>query len=204
MKTFDGRPRMAEGRRMSSNNNNCGCIIILAVVIGVGSIISSCNDKHSSAPRVSQPSTGYVAPAPRYEAPERPSIPTVAEPFGQLQSGGFAGASSALKMKNDMSTPAYVKIYDSSRNLRATIYLRAGESYELGVTPDSYQIKYVTGPGSEWRGTSHYFGSSSTFYADKSPDYIGHNQRLSVTFYTVVTRGGSAGGNLNKIGEDDF
>jgi hypothetical protein len=25
-----------------------------------------------------------------------------------------------------------------------------------------------------------------------------------VTFYTVVTRGGSAGGNLNKIGEDDF
>jgi hypothetical protein len=189
---------------MSSNNNSCGCIIIIAVVIGVSSIISSCNDKHSSAPKVSQPSTGHVTPSPRHETPYRPTIPTVAEPFGQLQSGGFAGASSALKMTNDMSTPAYVKVYDSSRILRATIYLRAGENYELGVSPDSYLIKYVTGPGSEWRGTSHYFGSSSTFYADKSPDYIGYNQRLSVTFYSVVTRGASGGGNLKKIGEDDF
>lgn len=189
---------------MSSNNNNCGCIIILAVVIGVGSIVSSCNDKHSSAPTVSQPSTGYVAPAPRYEAPSRPAIPTVAEPFGQLQSGGFTGANSELKMINNMSTPAYVKIYDSSRTLRATIYLRAGESYALAVSPDSYLTKYVTGPGSEWRGTTHYFGSSSSFYADKSPDYIGQNQGLEITFYTVVTRGGAGTGSLSKIGEEDF
>jgi hypothetical protein len=34
--------------------------------LGVGSIISSCNVKHSSAPKVSQLSTGYVAPAPSY------------------------------------------------------------------------------------------------------------------------------------------
>jgi hypothetical protein len=189
---------------MSSNNNNCGCIIIIAVVLGVGSIISSCNDKHSSAPKVSQPSTGYVAPAPRYETPSRPVIPTVAEPFGQLQSGGAVGSTAALAMTNSMSTPAYVKIYDSSRNLRATIYLRSGETYELGVSPDSYLIKYVTGPGSEWRGTSHYFGSSSTFYSDKSPAYIGSNQKLSVRFFTRVTRGGSGSSNLNKIGEDDF
>jgi len=189
---------------MSSNNNNCGCIIIIAVVLGVGSIINSCNDKHSSAPTVSQPSTGYVAPAPRYEAPSRPAIPTVAEPFGQLQSGGVIGASAALEMKNNMSTPAYVKIYDSSRNLKATIYLRVGESYELGVSPDSYLIKYVTGSGSEWRGTTHFFGSGSSFYSDKEPVYIGLNQKLSVTFFTRVTRGGSGGSNLNKIGEEDF
>jgi hypothetical protein len=189
---------------MSSNNNNCGCIIIFAVVLGLGSIISSCNDKHSSAPTVSQPSTGYVTPAPRYEAPSRPAIPTVSEPVGQLQSGGVSGASSALEMTNNMSTPAYVKIYDTSRNVRATIYLRAGESYELGVTPDSYLIKYVTGSGSEWRGTTHYFGSSSSFYADKSAAYIGSNQKLTVTFFTRVTRGGSSGSTLNKIGEDDF
>jgi hypothetical protein len=188
---------------MSSQDQGCGCLTIIGFVIAAG-LISKCNDKHSSAPRVSQPSTGYVAPAPRYEAPERPSIPTVAEPFGQLQSGGFAGASSALKINNDMNTPAYVKIYDSSHSLRATIYLRAGESYELGVTPDSYLIKYVTGPGSEWRGTSHYFGSSSSFYADKSPDYIGQNQRLTVRFFTVVTRGGSGGGSLNRISEEEF
>jgi hypothetical protein len=189
---------------MSDNNNSCGCIIILAVVIGVGSIISSCNDKHSSALTVSQPSTGYVAPAPRYETPSRPAIPTVAEPFGQLQSGGVIGASAALEMKNNMSTPAYVKIYDSSRNLKATIYLRVGESYELGVSPDSYLIKYVTGSGSEWRGTTHFFGSGSSFYSDKEPVYIGLNQKLSVTFFTRVTRGGSGGSNLNKIGEEDF
>jgi hypothetical protein len=203
MKTFDGVPTMAERPRMSSENNNCGCIIILAVVIGVGSIISSCNDKHSSAPKVSQPTTGYVEPAPTGRPAARPSVPTVAEPFGQLQSGGVVGASAALKMTNNMSKPAYVKVYDSNRNLRATIYLRAGESYELGVHPDSYLIKYVTGPGFEWRGTSHYFGSSSTFHADKNATYIGTNQRLSVTFYTRVTRGGYSG-STTKIDEEDF
>jgi hypothetical protein len=51
---------------MRTNSNNCGCISIIAVVLGVGSIISSCNVKHSSAPKVSQLSTGYVAPAPSY------------------------------------------------------------------------------------------------------------------------------------------
>jgi hypothetical protein len=189
---------------MSDNNQSCGCIIILAVVIGVSTLVNKCNDKHSSAPTVNQPSTGYVAPAPRYEAPASPVIPTVAEPFGQLQSGGVIGAEAALEMKNNMSSPAYVKIYDSSRTLMATIYLRAGESYELGVSPDRYLIKYVTGSGSEWRGTTHYFGSSSSFYADKEPVYIGSNQKLTVTFYTSVTRGGSSGSNLNRIGEDDF
>jgi hypothetical protein len=189
---------------MSSNNHSCGCLIIAAVVIGVASLISKCNDKHSSAPTVSQPSTGYVAPATRYEAPAAPYIPTVSEPSGQLQSGGVRGASAALKMTNNMSSPAYVKIVDGAGNLKATIYLRAGESYELGVSPGNYLIKYVTGTSSEWRGTTHYFGKSSSFYADKSPTYIGYNQKLSVTFFTRYTRGGSGGSNLNKIGEDDF
>ncbi len=187
---------------MSSQDQGCGCLAIIGVAVVIG-LISKCNDKHSSAPTVSQPSTGYVAPAPRYETPARPSIPTVAEPYGQLQSGGVVGASAALKMTNNMSKPAYVKVYDSNRNLRATIYLRAGESYELGVHPDSYLIKYVTGPGSEWRGTTHYFGSSSTFHADKEAVYIGANQRLSVTFFTRVTRGGYSG-STTKIDEEDF
>lgn len=189
---------------MSSNNNNCGCIIIIAVVLGVGSIISSCNDKHSSAPKVSQPSTGYVAPAPRYESPSRPVIPTVSEPFGQLQSGGVIGGRAAMSMTNNMSKPAYVKVYDSAMNLRATIYLRAGENYELSINPDSYLIRYVTGPGSEWRGTTHFFGSSSSFYSKKEAVYIGENQEYSITFFTKVTRGGSGGSNLSNIREEDF
>jgi len=189
---------------MSSNNQGCGCVIPIAVVIGISSIISNCKDKHSSAPKVSQPSTGYVAPPPRYVAPERPYIPTVAEPFGQLQSGGVIGGRAAMSMTNNMSKPAYVKVYDSAMNLRATIYLRAGESYELGINPDSYLIRYVTGPGSEWRGTTHYFGSNSTFYSKKEAVYIGDNQKYSITFFTRVTRGGSGGGNLNSIKEEDF
>ena len=180
---------------MSLSERGCGCLVIIGVFAVVG-MISKCNDKHSSAPKVSQPSTGYVAPA-------RPSVPTVAEPYGQLQSGGVAGASAALNMTNSMSKPAYVKVYDSSRNLRATIYLRAGENYQLGINPDSYLIKYVTGPGNEWRGTTHYFGSSSSFHADKEAVYIGGNQRLSVTFFTRVTRGGSSG-STTKIDEEDF
>lgn len=187
---------------MSFPERGCGCIVIIGVLSAVGAI-SRCNDKHSSAPRISQPSTGYVSPASRYETPSRPTVPTVAEPYGQLQSGGVVGASAALSMTNNMSKPAYVKVYDSSRNLRATIYLRAGESYQLGVHPDSYLIKYVTGPGSEWRGTTHYFGSSSSFHADNEAVYIGRNQRLSVTFFTRMTRGGSSG-STHKIGEEDF
>ena len=187
---------------MSFPERGCGCIVIIGVLSAVGAI-SRCNDKHSSAPKISQPSTGYVSPASRYETPSRPTVPTVAEPYGQLQSGGMVGASAALSMINNMSKPAYVKVYDSSRNLRATIYLRAGESYQLGVHPDSYLIKYVTGPGSEWRGTTHYFGSSSSFHADNEAVYIGMNQRLSVTFFTRMTRGGSSG-STHMIGEEDF
>jgi hypothetical protein len=187
---------------MSLSERGCGCIVIIGV-LSVISAISKCSDKHSSAPKVSQPSTGQVSGSSRYESSSRPAIPTVEEPYGQLQSGGVVGASAALKMTNNMSKPAYVKIYDSNRNLRATIYLRAGESYELGVHPDSYLIKYVTGPGTEWRGTSHYFGSSSTFHADKNATYIDTNQRLSVTFFTRVTRGGYSG-NTTKIDEEDF
>lgn len=184
---------------MSSNNNNCGCIII-AVVLGVGSIISSCKDKHSSAPTVSQPATGYVAPAPTREN----SSPTVAEPYGTLQTGGFGRTVSALKLTNSMSNPAYVKIYDSSHSVCATLYLRAGESYELGVDPGSYLIKYVSGPSNEWRGTTHYFGSRSNFHSENSPTYIGANQKLTVTFVTRYSRYGGSNGSLRKIGEDEF
>lgn len=187
---------------MSSNSNSCGCIIIIAVVLGVGSIISSCNDKHSSAPRVSQPSTGYVAPAPRNETPSRPSIPTVAEPFGQLQSGGFSNAESGLKLINSLSSPAYVKIVDSYGNTRATLYLRAKESYVPDVAPGSYTLKYVSGPADEWRGTQHYFGSKSSFKA-ASLSYIGSGQRLTVTMYQKVGTS-SSGSGMRTIGEDDF
>jgi hypothetical protein len=51
----------------------------------------------------------------------------VAEPFGQLQSGGFSDAESGLKLINSLSSPSYVKIVDSYGNTRATLYLRAKE-----------------------------------------------------------------------------
>jgi hypothetical protein len=165
-------------------------------VLSVVSMISKCNDKHSSAPKVSQPSTGYVAPA-------RSESPRVSEPFGQLQSGGFANSDAALKMINNLRDPAYVKVQDSYGRTRATIYLRAGESYELGVDPGSYRLKYVSGPSEEWRGTEHYFGSRSSYRA-ASLSYINSNQRLTVTFYQTVSRYGSGGNGMQKIGEDEF
>jgi hypothetical protein len=165
-------------------------------VLSVVSMISKCNDKHSSAPKVSQPSTGYVAPA-------RSESPRVSEPFGQLQSGGFANSDAALKMINNLRDPAYVKVQDSYGRTRATIYLRAGESYELGVDPGSYRLKYVSGPSEEWRGTEHYFGSKSSYRA-AALSYINSNQRLTVTFYQTVSRYGSGGNGMQKIGEDEF
>lgn len=187
---------------MSSNDQGCGCLAIIGVCVVIG-LISKCNDKHSSAPKVSQPSTGYVSPARSDDAPSRPSVPTVSEPFGQLQSGGFADSESALKMINNLSTPAYVKIQDSSGRTRATIYLRAGESYELGVDPGGYRLKYVSGPSDEWRGTEHYFGSKSSYRA-ATLSYINSNQRLTVTFYQTVSRSSSGGNGMQKIDEDDF
>jgi hypothetical protein len=187
---------------MSSQDQGCGCLAIIGVCVVIG-LISKCNDKHSSAPKVSQPSTGYVAPARSYDDPSRPSVPTVSEPFGQLQSGGFANSESALKMTNTLRDPAYVKVQDSYGRTRATIYLRAGESYELGVAPGGYRLKYVSGPSEEWRGTEHYFGSKSSYRA-ATLSYINGNQRLTVTFYQTVSRYGSGGNGMQKIGEDDF
>jgi len=180
---------------MSSNDQGCGCLAIIGVCVVIG-LISKCNDKHSSAPKVSQPSTGYVSPA-------RSESPRVSEPFGQLQSGGFANSDSALKMTNNLRDPAYVKVQDSSGRTRATIYLRAGESYELGVDPGGYRLKYVSGPSEEWRGTEHYFGSKSSYRA-ANLSYINSNQRLRVTFYQIVSRTGSGSNGMQKISEDDF
>lgn len=180
---------------MSLSERGCGCLVIIGV-FSVVSMISKCNDKHSSAPKVSQPSTGYVSPA-------RSESPRVSEPFGQLQSGGFANSESALKMTNNLRDPAYVKVQDSSGRTRATIYLRAGESYELGVSSGSYRLKYVSGPSDEWRGTEHYFGSRSSYRA-ANLSYINSNQRLSVTFYQTVSRSGSGSNGMQKIGEDEF
>jgi hypothetical protein len=50
--------------------------------------------------------------------------------------------------------------------------------------------------GSGWRGTDHYFESRSSFRAGNA-DYIGQNQRLTVSKY-------SSDGNLKKIDEDAF
>ena len=184
---------------MSSQDNGCGCWAIIGVV-AVVILVSNCNDKHSKAPTGRQPSTGYVAPS--SGSTYRSSAPTVSEPFGQLQSGSFLNTDAALKMINNLREPAYVKVVDSYGRTQATVYLRAGESYELSIDSGSYQLRYVSGPSNEWRGTEHYFGSHSSFRAG-STDYIGRNQRLIVTFYQTVSRYGS-GGNLKKIGEDEF
>jgi hypothetical protein len=180
---------------MSLPERGCGCLVIIGV-LSIISFISKCNDKHSSAPTVSQPRTGYVSPA-------RAESPTVSEPYGQLQSGGFTDTDAALKMLNNLRDPAYVKVVDASGRTRATVYLRAGESYELGVDPGSYTLRYVSGPSSEWRGTSHYFGAKSSFRSG-STSFIGSNQRLTVTFYQTVSRSGSSGSGVRKIAEDEF
>lgn len=179
---------------MSAADRGCGCLVLLVVFGAIGAV-SKCNDKHSSAPKVGQPQTGYVAPRPS-------EARAVAEPFGKLQFGSFGRTESALEMTNKLPHPAYVKVQDSWGKTRATVYLRAGESYELGVDPGSYRLKYVSGPGEEWRGTEHYFGSRSSFRAADT-SYIGSNQRLSVTFFQTYGRSGGGGG-MRKIDEDEF
>jgi hypothetical protein len=190
---------------MSSNSDEgCGCLIIIALLFGVSQLYQSCTDKHSSAPTVSQPATGAIY-ASNTRVTQRPSVdlaPTLSEPYGQLQTGGFTRGDASLRMTNNMGNPAYVKIVDTYGITRATIYLRTSETYEMTVDSGSYSVRYVSGPSNEWRGTTHYFGSSSSFSAGKT-DYIGQNQRLSLTFTRIRVRPG-AQTNVREINESEF
>jgi len=179
----------------------CGCLVFILIGLAISGY-QSCTDKHSSAPVVSQPSTGYVAPSTYSSRPSTNYTPTVSEPYGTLQSGGSYNTESELVLKNNLSNPTYVKVVDNYGQVCATLYLRSEESYKLGVDPGSYTIKYVSGPGSQWRGTTHYFGSYSTFYVGHT-SYIGSGNKLTLTFYQTTSRYGS-GRNLEKISEDEF
>lgn len=190
---------------MSSNSDgSCGCLILIAVAIGASQLYKGCTDKHSSAPTVSQPATGAIYTSDS-RVPQRPSVdfaPTLSEPYGQLQTGRFVNGDAALRMTNNMGNPAYVKVVDRYGVTRATIYLRTSETYEMRVDPGNYSVRYVSGPGDQWRGTTHYFGSSSTFSAGET-DYIGQNQRLSLTISRVRVRPGTQT-NVQEISEDEF
>lgn len=178
----------------------CGCLVIIAVCL-IFSGFKSCTDKHSSAPVVSQPSTGYVAPS--YSSGSSTNYsPTVSEPYGTLQSGGRNNSDTELILKNNRSDPAYVKVINNDGQICATLYLRSNESYKLGIDPGSYTIKYVSGSSSQWRGTTHYFGSYSTFYVGHT-GFIPYGNILELTFYQTTSRYGS-GNSLKKISEDEF
>lgn len=186
----------------SSNSEGCGCLIIGFIILVVFSTVRNCTDKHASAPVISQPSTGYVAPSNYNSGSSTNYSPTVSEPYGTLQSGGRNNSNSELILKNDLSEPAYVKVIDNYGQVCATLYLRSNESYKLGIDPGNYKIKYVSGPSSEWRGTTHFFGLSSTFFSGNT-SYIGYGDILTLTFIKSYSRNGS-GSNLQKISEDEF
>jgi hypothetical protein len=178
----------------------CGCLVFIMIGLAV-SAYQSCTDKHSSAPVVSQPSTGYVAPS--YSSGSSVNYsPTVSEPYGALQSGGRENSDTELILKNSLSDPAYVKVINNNGQICATLYLRSNESYKLGVDPGSYTIKYVSGPSNQWRGTTHYFGSYSTFFVGHT-SFIPYGNILTLNFYQTTSRYGS-GNSLKKISEDEF
>ena len=179
----------------------CGCLMFLMIGLAITGY-QSCTDKHSSAPVVSQPSTGYIAPNSSSYTSSTNYAPTVSEPYCALQSGGSYNSESELILKNNLSNPTYVKVITNYGQVCATLYLRSQESYKLGVDPGNYTIKYVSGPSSQWRGTTHFFGSYSTFYVGKT-SYIGSNDILTLTFYQTTSRY-SSGSSLQKISEDEF
>jgi hypothetical protein len=179
----------------------CGCLVLIVIGLAISGF-KSCTDKHSSAPVVSQPSTGYVAPSNSNSGSSTNYAPTISEPYGALQSGGSNNADAELVLKNNLSNPTYVKVINNYGQVCATLYLRSQESYKLGVDPGSYTIKYVSGSSSQWRGTTHYFGSYSTFFVGQT-GYIGSGNILELTFYRTSSRYGS-GNSLKKISEDEF
>lgn len=179
----------------------CGCLVIIAFCL-IFSGFKSCTDKHSSAPVLSQPSTGYVASNNYSSSSSTNYAPTVSEPYGALQSGGSNNSESELILKNNLSSPTYVKVINNYGQVCATLYLRSQESYKLGIDPGSYTIKYVSGPSNQWRGTTHFFGSYSSFYVGQT-SYIGSGNILTLTFYQTTSRYGS-GNSLKKISEDEF
>jgi hypothetical protein len=106
-----------------------------------------------------------------------------------------------LKLINHLPSPAYVKVLNGSGTTVATIYLRVQEGHELELPAGSYLVKYASGSASQWRGPVYYFGSSTSFHKGDSKN-IGTNEILSLTFYQIVTRGSSAGGNPTISAEE--
>jgi hypothetical protein len=204
-------------------------MIIGALIIG-GAIINDTGSRNK-APVLSQPETGpvrreapsnrqtYTTPTPTpvftkpaYTPPAPPpptraqildSNPIQAEPTPGLQGGSnVSGSDATLKLINHLPSPAYVKVVNGSGVTVATIYLRVQETHELRLPSGSYLVKNASGPATEWRGPTYYFGSSTSFHKGSYHD-IGTNDILSLTLYRVVTKGYSAGG-IPKITADEF
>jgi hypothetical protein len=149
-----------------------------------------------------QPVYTPPTPPPPTRAQILDSNPIQTEPTPGLQGqSNVVGSDAALKLINHLPSPAYVKVLNGSGTTVATIYLRVQESHELELPAGSYLVKYASGSASQWRGPVYYFGSSTSFHKGDSKN-IGTNEILSLTFYQIVTRGSSAGGNPTISAEE--
>lgn len=194
----------------------CGILALGAFLILIG-VMDEDKSPKNAAPVVSQPSTGPVR-SPTYETkPQRPAYtpppptraqlldrnPTLDEPTPGLQSRAQSfGYDAQIKLENHLPRPAYVKVVNGFGTTIATLYLRSQEEYTLDIVSGTYHVKYASGPGSAWRGPVYYFGSSTSFHKG-TPDVIGSQQILTLTFYETRTRYGN-GGNTPSISEEEF
>jgi hypothetical protein len=145
-------------------------------------------------PVFTQPVYTPPAPPPLTRAQILDSNPVQSEPLPGLQGqSNTFGSDAALKLINDLPSPAYVKVVNGAGTTVATVYLRTQESYQLEIPAGSYQVKYASGSASQWRGPLYYFGSSTSFHKGDFTE-IPTNQILSLTFYQIVTKGYASGG----------
>lgn len=153
----------------------------------------------------SQPKPVYTPPAP--PPPTKAQIldrnPVLSEPTPGLQSRtASANYDAQIKLENQLPAPAYVKVVNEYGTTVATIYLRSQESHELDIRSGTYYVKYASGPASEWRGPVYYFGSRTNFHKG-TPDNIGSQQILTLTFYQRQVSGFSTNG-TPEISEEEF
>lgn len=168
---------------------------------------SNCNNKHSSAPAVSQPATAYVAPnpvqdlnyntqaevppakpiqLPKYQPNPLPDYPECALPYNGIFSIETTNKCVAkFVVHASQLDNYYMKLEDAfTKQCVLTLFIRAGTTAEIRVPLGSYIIKYAS--GDKWYGTEHLFGPRTSY--SKAETIAKFTQKEDTgTGYTTIT-----------------
>lgn len=198
--TVERTPRVAETRKASAANIARADAVTAATISPALPPTRSTETPLQNNLSMPEAQAALAASAGQAQALRLDLAALQAEPELALLTGGVPAGDCALELVNTLPASAYLKIFNLN-GLVATAYLRSHEKIQITLHPDQYSVKYASGPASEWRGTTAYFGSQTRFYHDGKFEPLVANQILTLTLFQRI--GGTVEG-LTPINADDF